>query len=1123
VRSRGYSLLMVLMLLGLLGVAVGGVFAIVVRGAQTSGAMVERRRSFYACDGMGRQLAALGQAFLSRNTLEDVPESVMQAELRAFLPRITPPGFEARPTDLVIPERQIQEPAPVEMITTGPFAGLEVKLQTIDMRFQAKRTASGAVCRAEQTLSLGRIGLFQFFAFSDLPLIETNPPGGDLVFLRGRIHSNGRLCMGGAPIAISPLVTGPHAVRLDARITAVERILHSADGRCGFGGGNVGIVGQDGPGQQPVGGPDRLFDDRILEPLRIGAQSGCTNSFVCKGGWRSFALRGYLGRVQDTDHEVQELTLPVDPPVRFTQVGWHANGGTVLQQMSASTTRPNTRFLVEPVLATRDPPGFSRNKMASKAQIRIIDGVWYVKDPGENNAPEEVDDDGPWPGIPIWSDHPGEYTTNTPAMTTEGVEGARPLEVGQSDIRQALERSTDPRLEKAQWSKRRTIGASPTPRRFSYYAFVDRAQADDFTNLNPEGQGLQYGRVRTSTSGNLDVDPPAVVSYGGIAPIGLAGQSYWVPGVRVTDRRLPLDRTLPLDPVMAGWCGSRTDAAVSISPVADNMLHPAVPGPVQRVTTTSTNSFGGTTTSISFIPTVYPAPSSPLPSDGTDIAYASGDDGSSNAALCANDRSNDARFRRRMRLALLESTRTGFRDTNVHGDTVFPNPVAPQPDILPVNMNLHALQEALADRTPGELGSFFCAGCLWESFDGTVYVTNTWQGSMLSQPFPDGRSSPPPSPLINDRTVLNAEQAQPRAPREDASTMGPLPYALCAANSDESARAHAQVVGHRFVEADEINATTGAQVNDGFAVPFAANAGQANTFRRIMLSPGDPTVTGGGRLVAEKPPTRLHLPTDLTTGPMLGSFNIPNCALYSLVDGPLRSARPTALRLINARTLNFNRSLCGNAPCQPVLSTTTAGAAVTAAGTLKDGLNIVSNVPVYVVGDVNKTSEIVNVQTGIKATDWIPFMIAGDTITTMSNAWSDHSARWGVFTGDFSIGPRRAATTQYNMLLLTGLAGAGVHSSPGVVTTVARSGGGLPGSMRLMEDWRSAVHAFRGSIVLGWMPVYTQWRVAGLGDRSAQPPLLRDWQFDRHLNATINQPPDSPVFDVTALRSWRRE
>jgi hypothetical protein len=1123
-RQRGYSLLMVLLMLGLLGIAVGGIFAIVLRGAQSSGAMIERRRTFYACDGMGRQLASLGQSFLSRNILEDVPEPQMERELRAFLPRITPPGFESSPTDLVIPERKLQDPAPIEIITTGPFAGLQVKLQTIDMRFEARRTASGAVCRAEQTLSLGRIALFQFFTFSDLPLLDLSPPLGDVMLLRGRMHSNGRFCLGGAPVATNPIVNGPFAVRLDARITAVERILHASSPDCGFGGGDVGIVGFRAPGEQQRGQPDRLLDERLLEPISPRAQSACTNSGACPGGWRSFALRTWIGRVQDTDHEVQELTLPIDPPVRFTQVGWAANGTTVLQQMTSSSSRPNTRFLVEPVLAGRDPAGFSRNKMADKAQLRVIDGVWYVKDPGPDNSPDQVADDGPWPGIPIWSDHPGEFTAALPAMGIEGVEGTAPLQVGQSDIARNLEAATDTRLGTAKWSRRLTVGASPTPRRFSYYAFVDRRQADIATNLTPQGMGLQFGRVERS-GGGLDVDPPPVVSYGGIVPVSLSrDQSYWLPGVRLTDNRSPTDRVRDEPrPSSVGFCGGRSDAGAipGINDVDNNVIVPAVPRPIQRF-----DSDDGST----FVPVGYPAPNSPLPSDGTAVAYAPGTDGSERGRICSDD--NGLGFRRRMRLALLESARTGFSDTNLHADTRFPNPSPPQADILPMNVNLHALQEALADRTPGELGSYFCEGCLWESFNGTIFVTNTWKGSMLSQSFPDGLAAPPPSPVVDDVAILSPPQAQPRAPKEDRSTTGPLPYPVCAAPSDESATALAQVVGHRFVEADEVNASTGAVLStSGFTPPFQSNAQLRQRFRRVAAPPGRPTLLSP----PEAAPTRLQQPADLlapTSADGGVSFTIPACAAYSLTDGPFARVRPTAVRLINGRTINRNASICGadrNDRCQPVLHDSTAGAAVRATGMVPEGLNVITNVPLYIVGDTNLSSEIEVIQSGQEPTDWVPLMVAGDTVTTMSNAWSDQGSRWGVGTNDSGLvpgnfgSPREAVTTQYNMLVLTGLAGGGVFTQPGVVGTLATSGGGLPGVLRLMEDWRDAVHLFRGSLVIGWMPVYTQWRVDRPGGRSSMPPMVRNWQFDRHLNATINQPPDSPVFDVTALRSWRRE
>lgn len=1109
-------MLMVLLLLSLLGVAMGGLLATILGGARTSGAMIERRRTFYACDGMGRQLAALGQAFLSRNTLEDVPESQMESELRALLPNVTPPGFDVRPDDLVIPDRPLLDPQPLEMITSGPFAGLEVKMQTIEMRFAATRQGSGAVCRAEQSLSLGRIALFQFFVFADVPLLEI-ASSNDAVLLRGRMHVNGRLCLSGPGVPTTAANAGGFGVRMDTRITAAERILHGNDNACRFPGGDVGMVGSAAPGNQIPGMPDRLFLP-VLAPFKRTEQSGCTDKkdTECPGGWRSFALRRWLGRAQDIEHEVQELTLPVDPPVRFTHRGFAANGVPMLQEMTMSSSRPNNRPLVEPVLATRDPPGFSRNKLAHKAQIRIIDGVWYLKDPGRNNDVAADDDDGPWPGIPIWSDHPGEFTTNTPAMGQDGIEGAVPLQVGQSDIRQALETSTDARLDRTKWSGRAGIGASPTPRRFSHYAFVDRRQASvSGTPLRPPGPGLQFGRVQRG-SGGLDVDPPAVISYGGITPVALTTSSsstYWLPGVRLTDNRPLIQRVDAPRPSSVGWCGGRSDAGAIpvIDPVEDNLILTAVPRPFSTGSSTP-------------IPAVFPAPGSPLPSDGTDVAYASGSHEWATGRLCEND--NEDAFRHRMRLALLESARTGFRDTNSHSHTRFPGPRSVQGDILPLNFNLHAFQEALADRTPGELGSFFCEGCLWERFTGSVWIGTSWRGSMLTASgFPDGVAAPPPSPLVDDVDVLGKANAQPKVPNEDRSTTGPLPYPLCAANSDEASSALAQVVGHRFLEADEVVMSTGSPRTTFGAAPFDGNG----TLVQFVRGAATPTMPTSMSPPEPAPTAPAVLPNDIVTPDADGmrtTFTIPSCAHYSLVSGPLADVRPTAVRLINGRTLHFNRAVCGagSERCHPELSNVSSGAAVPAVGQLDDGLNIVTHLPLYVVGDMNVTSEIDNVQTGQKATDWIPFMVAGDTVTTLSNSWSDQGSRWRVepdFAGFSS--QRTASSTRYHMLVLTGLATAGEFRGLRSVQRVNDASGGLLGALRLMEDWSGANHRFRGSFVLGWMPVYTQWRVGPPGRESYVAPSLRDWQFDRHLNATVNQPPDSPVFDVTALRSWRRE
>ena len=569
---------------------------------------------------------------------------------------------------------------------------------------------------------------------------------------------------------------------------------------------------------------------------------------------------------------------------------------------------------------------------------------------------------------------------------------------------------------------------------------------------------------------------------------------------------------------MFGVIGVLTRSLVSGNEIVSNVMLPAVPQPLAR----HTDGGGDFFTAVGF-----PAPNSPLPSNGTTIEYADGDStGWRGGRLCRDD--NDDDFRKRMRLGLLESARTGFVDTNNHDDTRLNGPA--KENVLPLNFNLHAFQEALADKTPGELGSYFCTGCLWERFTGTVFITNTWKGSMLGGAvFPNGEAAPPPNPVVDDRADVSDLLAQPRAPRETKSTTGPLPYELCAAPSDEAGSALAQVVGHRFVDADEADAVNASgDIVSSFNAPFQNNdppspslpsLNNNEIFRRQMDNPMIPPPTPA------EPATPL--PDDLGRGTanIRGSFRIPECADYNTNNGKWRNVRATSVRLINGRSLNYIASKCGagrNQPCQPQLSPL-------AAHQLDAGLNIVSNVPVYVAGDINQSSEVDDIETGAKAANWIPFMIAGDTVTTVSNAWDDEHSRWGVSTTNSELNPasslipRPAQDTRYHMLLLTGIVGAGVYGSGQTIVATGGSGGGLQGAMRLMEQWDGREHIFRGAIVLGWMPVFTQWKVADSASRSSQPPGMRDWQFDRHLNATVNQPPDSPVFDVTALRSWRRE
>jgi len=65
----------------------------------------------------------------------------------------------------------------------------------------------------------------------------------------------------------------------------------------------------------------------------------------------------------------------------------------------ASEASTSARWLLEPP-GPADNEAAIQAKLAGQADIRIIDGVWFIKPPVGDATPS-------WPGIPIWSDHAG--------------------------------------------------------------------------------------------------------------------------------------------------------------------------------------------------------------------------------------------------------------------------------------------------------------------------------------------------------------------------------------------------------------------------------------------------------------------------------------------------------------------------------------------------------------------------------------------------------------------------------------------------------------------------------------------------------------------------------------------
>ena len=253
------------------------------------------------------------------------------------------------------------------------------------------------------------------------------------------------------------------------------------------------------------------------------------------------------------------------------------------------------------------------------------------------------------------------------------------------------------------------------------------------------------------------------------------------------------------------------------------------------------------------------------------------------------------------------------------------------------------------------------------------------------------------------------------------------------------------------------------------------------------------------------------------------------------------------VRIINARRVNKNTeptvappvaeaAFLPAFPTQPVLS---------AAGddNLPNGISIVTNLPAYVVGDVNITSDAF--ATGNEP--WVPVLVAADVVHPLSNFWDDSRAGWAVSTASRTLssgqvrlagggavvetaagGQRRAMVTRYNMEILGGWG----------MTVPGRASGGIHNFPRFLEDWGSGSVAdckgggafspacpaiISGSIVIGHNRVYT----LGVGPEQTpgdigRGPPRRDWGFDRHLEDVKKQPPGAPVYDVAAIKQWSR-
>ncbi|MCC7074346.1 MAG: hypothetical protein IT383_23775 [Deltaproteobacteria bacterium] len=397
--------------------AAAGTAAVIVltSSAETSAAMINRRQAFYACDGVGRAAMVRARDYLRRDTTPTTTElRTAVCGASSGCPSksdFAPTGFTIDTLDLATAGLQTCTSngqcasascqggfcVPVLPLPNGPFRGMNARQTDLSIIIEATKDATDARCRVEENLALGEIGLFQFFVFANGYTDLGIPP---TMNINGRVHVNGDFCAWG----------NPGNLKIDT-VTASERLLTGSHcPRYAVGGGagqNYAIL------DAATAGTTNTY--REITDSNDATCVACTPT-PGSGAWTQYAMAHWNGNAQDGSHGVPVLRLPV---VGSTAV---QDGRDV--SANAVDNSDSLRMLVDPV-RPGDSASVLAQRYASKADIVIVNGIWFKRTSGV-----------PWPGTPIWSDHPGNYTPS--CLNDEGAvlcaAGAALGDVGQAAL-----------------------------------------------------------------------------------------------------------------------------------------------------------------------------------------------------------------------------------------------------------------------------------------------------------------------------------------------------------------------------------------------------------------------------------------------------------------------------------------------------------------------------------------------------------------------------------------------------------------------------------------------------------------------------------------------------------------
>ncbi|MCI0484308.1 MAG: PilX N-terminal domain-containing pilus assembly protein [candidate division NC10 bacterium] len=176
------------------------------------------------------------------------------------------------------------------------------------------------------------------------------------------------------------------------------------------------------------------------------------------------------------------------------------------------------------------------------------------------------------------------------------------------------------------------------------------------------------------------------------------------------------------------------------------------------------------------------------------------------------------------------------------------------------------------------------------------------------------------------------------------------------------------------------------------------------------------------------------------------------------------------------------------------------------------GLTIVSDNPVYVMGDYNTKDKNGNLRTtSTPLTDLVPAAVLGDAVTILSNNWEKNGYDK---KGDQVVEKRPASATTVNAALAMGPSDEAVPGS-------GNGNGGLQNLPRFLENWGDIPFTYNGSLVALWHSLVATeaFRCCNFGDPNYyfRPPN-RIWKYDTLFDTQI--PPGTPMGIIYTRGQW---